>query len=200
MAAFGDPAVAAWAIIGRLQPVAFGAIFALSGTIGPIIGQNFGANNAARMREAYVEALRVTAAFTAMAWLGLAVAAPHLVELFRAEGETAELILLFCQWLAPLFFFLGVIFVTNAVFNTLGRPKTATLINWARATLGTVPFVTVGGWIAGADGALTGALLGGVLVGAGAGWYGLRFIASFGDGAAPGPDLMRHRKIAVSGG
>ena len=43
IAAFGDVAVAAWAIISRLTPVAFGVIYALSGSIGPIIGQNFGA-------------------------------------------------------------------------------------------------------------------------------------------------------------
>jgi putative MATE family efflux protein len=38
---FGDDAVAGWAIIGRIIPVAFGTIFALSGAVGPIIGQNF---------------------------------------------------------------------------------------------------------------------------------------------------------------
>src|SRR5690606_192171 len=43
MAYFGDDAVAGWAIIGRLVPVAFGTIFALSGAVGPIMGQNFGA-------------------------------------------------------------------------------------------------------------------------------------------------------------
>ncbi len=42
MAAFGEDAVAGMAIVGRMTPVAFGVIFALSGAIGPIIGQNFG--------------------------------------------------------------------------------------------------------------------------------------------------------------
>ena len=46
VAPFGDEAVAASAIIGRLVPVAFGIIFALSGSVGPIIGQNFGARRA----------------------------------------------------------------------------------------------------------------------------------------------------------
>ena len=38
IAAYGDAAVAAWAILARLTPVAFGAIYALSGAVGPIIG------------------------------------------------------------------------------------------------------------------------------------------------------------------
>jgi hypothetical protein len=38
------------AIVARLTPVAFGVIFALSGAIGPIIGQNAGAGEGARVR------------------------------------------------------------------------------------------------------------------------------------------------------
>ena len=40
---FGEAAIAASAIIDRVTPVAFGVIFALTGSIGPIIGQNYGA-------------------------------------------------------------------------------------------------------------------------------------------------------------
>ena len=40
VAGYGEAAVAGMAIAGRLTPVAFGVIFALSGAVGPIIGQN----------------------------------------------------------------------------------------------------------------------------------------------------------------
>ena len=50
IARFGDAAVAGWAIIGRIVPVAFGVIFALSGAVGPIIGQNFGARRFDRLQ------------------------------------------------------------------------------------------------------------------------------------------------------
>ncbi len=40
MAEFGEDAVAGMAIVGRLTPVAFAIIFALSGAIVPVIGQN----------------------------------------------------------------------------------------------------------------------------------------------------------------
>ncbi len=42
IAKFGGAYVAGFAIIGRISPVAFGLVFALSGAIAPIIGQNFG--------------------------------------------------------------------------------------------------------------------------------------------------------------
>ena len=42
LASFGTEAVAAMAVIGRLTPLAFAVVLALSGAIGPIVGQNFG--------------------------------------------------------------------------------------------------------------------------------------------------------------
>ena len=40
---FGEATVAGGAIVDRVIPLAFGVIFALTGSIGPIIGQNYGA-------------------------------------------------------------------------------------------------------------------------------------------------------------
>ena len=100
IAPFGDSAVAGWAILGRIMPVAFGAIFALSGTVGPILGQNYGARAPDRVRETYTQALKVTLAFTAAAWLLLAVFAEPLARAFQATAEAAALIVLFCRWLA----------------------------------------------------------------------------------------------------
>ena len=165
MAPFGDAAVAGYAILGRIQPVAFGAIFALSGSIGPILGQNLGAGEFERMRAVLTNALGVTTAFTAAAWMALLVLAEPLVRSFQATGETAAIIRLFCQWVAPLFLFFGWLFVANACFNTLRRPQLSTAFNWARATFGTVPFVMLGAHWYGAKGAIIGNMLGGIAFG-----------------------------------
>ena len=162
IAPFGDDAVAGFAIIGRVMPVAFGAIYALSGAIGPIIGQNYGVRDGRRMRDTITWALITTGGFTVVAWIGLAIAAPHLVALFKVTGEAARLIVLFCQVLAPFFGGLGALFIANAVFNTLGRPHWATAFNWARATFGTVPFVLAGAHYAGAAGVLAANMVGAI--------------------------------------
>lgn len=176
IATFGDSAVAAWAIIGRVMPVAFGAIYALSGSIGPIIGQNYGARNQERMRAILTQSLLVTAGFTALAWLVLAVFADSIVALFQARGEAADLIVFFCRWLAPLFVFLGGLFISNAVFNTLGKAHVPTVLNWGRATIGTIPFVWVGGNLAGAQGVLAANMLGGIVFGVVGVWLCYRLI------------------------
>jgi len=159
IASYGDGAVAGWAIIGRIMPVAFGAIYALSGSIGPVIGQNYGAGMRDRMRSALTLSLGVNVAFTMLAWAVLALLAGPLVSVFHATGDAASLIFLFCRWLAPLFAFFGALFVSNAAFNTLGRPHYSTVLNWGRATLGTIPLVVAGSAVAGAHGVLVGYML-----------------------------------------
>ena len=165
IAAYGDAAVAAWAILARLTPVAFGAIYALSGAIGPIIGQNFGARSSERMRDVFTFSLLTMTAFTGIAWLCLGVLANEIAALFNANGEARELIVFFCRWLSPLFVFMGALFVANAAFNTLGRPHFSTILNWSRATFGTVPFVLLGGKFFGAYGVLAANMVGGVAFG-----------------------------------
>ncbi len=176
MAPFGDTAVAGWAIVGRVIPVAFGAIFALSATVGPIIGQNYGAGAFDRVRATLTQSLLVTAAFTGIAWAILAVLAWPIASAFDATGETADLIVFFCRALPPSFVFLGALFVANAAFNTLGRPHYSTALNWGRATLGTVPLVQAGAVLAGATGVLAGSVLGGVIFGILAVWLAYRWI------------------------
>ena len=177
LAGFGDSAVAGWAIVGRIIPVAFGAIYALSGSVGPILGQNFGARKPERMREVYTLSLVVMAVFTGFAWALLATFADVLANAFNAAGDARALIVFFCRWLSPLFVFLGALFIANAVFNTLGRAHFSTLFNWGRATAGTVPFVMAGASIAGAEGILAGNMIGGVVFGVAAVAVGYRLIA-----------------------
>jgi Na+-driven multidrug efflux pump len=164
MSQFGHGAVAGWTVIGRVVPIAFGAIFSLSASVGPIIGQNLGAREFGRVRLTLKLGLGLAAAITAAAWLILALATPALVAIFNTTGEAAALIAFFCRWLAPLFVFFGTLFVCNAACNTLGRPHYATALNWGRATLGTVPFVMLGSYW-GAEGVLLGHMAGGIAFG-----------------------------------
>ncbi|MEL6875624.1 MAG: MATE family efflux transporter, partial [Pseudomonadota bacterium] len=50
IAGYSDDVVAGFAVMGRITPVAFCLLFSLSGAVGPIIGQNFGAGKFDRIR------------------------------------------------------------------------------------------------------------------------------------------------------
>ena len=126
----------------------------------------------------------------------LAALAHPIAAAFDAHGEPAELIIFYCRFLPPLFVFLGALFVANAAFNTLGRPHLSAALNWGRATLGTVPFVIVGGYLAGARGVLTGSMTGGLVFGVLAVWLAYRWVAKL---AAAGLRAGMSVKEATSG-
>ncbi|QYJ99045.1 MATE family efflux transporter [Shewanella alkalitolerans] len=165
IAEFGDSYVAAWAVLGRLTPVAFGMIFALSGAIGPIVGQNFGAREFARVRQSLTKALQFCALYVVTVSLLLMLLQEQIVALFAMQGESAELIRFFCRYIAVFFVFSGALFVANASFNNLGKAKYSTLFNVGKATLGTIPFVYYGGQLGGVEGVLIGQVLGAILFG-----------------------------------
>lgn len=165
MAAYGEEAVAGMAIVGRLTPVAFGVIFALSGAVGPIIGQNFGAGNAARVRGGFNAAVIFVALVIVIVSTVLFLARGAIADLFGAYGLTRDLIYLFCGPLALAFFFPGVLFVANAAFNNLGQPFLSTFTNWGRNAVALIPLVWIGSALYGAPGVLIGQSLAGVLFG-----------------------------------
>lgn len=162
---FGDEAVAASAIIGRLIPVAFGMIFSLSGSVGPIIGQNFGARKLDRVRQTLKDGLIFSAVYTACASLLLFIFRHEIAEAFRASGRTVDIVVFFCTFIAVSWAFAGAQFVANAAFNNLGRPNLSTGFNWAKATAGTIPFAMVGAQVAGPEGVLAGTAIGSVIFG-----------------------------------
>ncbi len=169
MALFGDSAVAGNAIISKLQPLAFAGLFALSGSIGPIAGQNFGANNKARVMETLRASILFTLAYSIVACGLLFMFTDTLIAIFKAKEDAAQLIKWFCYGLSSMFFFSGITFVTNALFNNLRLAHWATIFNFAKATVFTIPFVLVGADLGGPVGILVGLYCGAVLV-AVAGW------------------------------
>jgi putative MATE family efflux protein len=140
VAAFGASAVAGQATIERLTPVAFGLIYSLSGAVGPVFAQNLGAQRFDRVRESLRASLIFMVVTVAGAWLVMALLQDPLIRIFSLDGLAAQMVHAFCSWLAASFFFMGSLFVANSAFNNLGRPLWSTGFNWARATLGTIPF------------------------------------------------------------
>ena len=165
IAPFGDSAVAGWAVVGRLIPVAFAALFALSASVGPIIGQNLGASRFDRLQSTMRDALKVVVIYVLAVWLLMAVCSTLIADVFGAVGQGREVIVFFCVFVAGSYVFNGAVFVANAAFNNLGYVLYSTALNWSRATLGVVPFIWLGAHYWGVKGLLAGYGLGVVLFG-----------------------------------
>jgi putative MATE family efflux protein len=164
---FGEATVAGGTIVDRITPLAFGVIFALTASVGPVIGQNLGAKLFGRVRQAVIDAMILSVGYSVFAWAVLVVLTPTIIRTFGATGESAAFVTTSLRYGTPLWIFLTCIFVGNAAFNNLGYPVLATLFNWGRATLGTIPFAMLGAAWGGLLGAILGLVAGTAIFGVG---------------------------------
>lgn len=165
IAGYSDDVVAGFAVMGRITPVAFCLLFSLSGAVGPIIGQNFGAGKFDRIRLTIQQAMLFALGYTLLIWPLLLLLNEPIADIFNLEAQGRELFWIFALVLTPLFFFNGILFISNAACNNLERPAWSMMMNWLRNTLGLIPFLWIGGALYGLEGILIGPAIGGVIFG-----------------------------------
>lgn len=176
IAQHGDGAVAGWAVVGRLVALTFGGVFALSGAVGGIFGQNYGAEKMDRVRSTYKDALIYSLGYILLAWLVLWLLRGVVISVFKLGPEGAEVVLAFTNIGAGGFLFTGFLFVSNAAFNNLGRPLWSTGFNWLRDGVVMLPLCW---WLSGfwgASGVVYGQALAGIIAGSFAALVGWRFV------------------------
>lgn len=143
IADYGAAAVAGFGVASRIEAVAAMLMFALSGSIGPFVGQNWGAHRVDRVRQG----VKASYLFS-LSW-GLFIAIP----LFFFGGNIASwidtsplVIAVAASYLAlvPLSYGLwGVLMMSSASFNALGKPLPSTALSFGRMIIVYVPLATL---------------------------------------------------------
>ena len=158
LARHGQDAVAAFGAAGRLQSAAVVPLLALSSSIGPITGQNWGAGEPGRARRA----LRLASGFCVAYGLAVALALCLLREpiagAFTGDAAVADQIaryLLVASWGFAGF---GLLVVANGALNAVDRSGLAFRLSAARVALVMLPLGWAGTTLAG-PGAVYGAEL-----------------------------------------
>ena len=169
-------AVAGWAVTGRMTALAFAGIFTLSGALGPILGQNLGAELYPRIRRAYRNALVFAAFYVLIAWALLWLTSDLIAAGFGLRGPGIEVLRAFTHFGAGAFLFTGALFVSNATFNNLGRPAWSTGFNWSRDAMAIPVLGFVIGGAFGATGVVVIQALASLLVGTLAALAALRYV------------------------
>lgn len=139
LAGYGDATVAGFGIAARVESLSVIPLYALSASIGPFVGQNWGAER--RDRADY--AMRLTFLFS-LVW-GLLVAgllallAPLLVMQFDDNPQVREVATTYL-YIVPLSYGAwGILMMASATFNSLGRPLPSTGMSVTRMFLLYVP-------------------------------------------------------------
>lgn len=174
VARFGEAAVAGFGVAMRVEAFFIIPLFALSGTIGPITGQNGGAGLTGRVREAFAKSF----AFCLIWGLGVSLVlllAGGLIAQAFLPGPDGRAVAEHYWDIAPFAVFgYGVAMAASAGFNGLGRPLYGVAINAVRGFVLVAPLAWLGGLVAGLDGVIWGVFAANLIIGAAAAAYVLR--------------------------
>lgn len=150
MARFGDAAVGGLGVAGRIEAFAIVPLFALSASIGAVTGQNGGAADLARVREAFRSSFLFAAGWSLAMAVLLWLCAPLLATAFLPSEEGRAVAIDYWHIVPLTVAGYGITIAASAGFNGLGRPGHGMVITAGRALGLMVPAVIVGAMVVGA--------------------------------------------------
>lgn len=136
----GQAAVAGFGAAGRLQSFAVVPLLALSGSIGAIVGQNWGARKIDRAREAALYAGGFCLAWGLAIAVVMVAASRTLAEFFTEDPAVIAEFRLYMEIAAWGYAGFGLLIVANGILNAVGRASLALLQSVLRVFAVMLPF------------------------------------------------------------
>lgn len=168
LAFYGPETVAGFGIASRVESFSLIVLMALSASIGPFVGQNWGAQQYDRVRES----LRMSFLFC-LFWgmLAAAVLAPTSGAIASVFDPNPEVVAIASQYLiiVPISYAgAGGILIASATFNALGKPLPSVIMTLTRTLILYVPLAYLGSKLLGVSGIFAAACFANLAVGIGA--------------------------------
>jgi putative MATE family efflux protein len=175
LSSLGNEAVAGYSVGVRFFVFGLIPLLALSAASGPIVGQNFGSDSFARIREALSVCYRF-----AVLWAFLMAAAFYLLSPFFAgwivdKKEVQRALEIYLQITPIGMMGYGAVMIASSAFNAIGHPFKAMLFAFFRTLLFWVPLTSLGLAYFGKVGLFSGELLSNIAAGSIAGYFSLRY-------------------------
>ncbi len=174
LAVHGSVAVAGFGVASRVESFAMIVLMALSVSIGPFVGQNWGAEKYERVIKALHQSYLFCLGWGVLMAVLLAASASRIVPLFNTDPEVIAIATTYL-WIVPISYgTAGIIQVANSVFNALGRPIPAVIMTVMRMFVLYIPLAYLGSRWLGPLGIFLAATISNGLVGIGAYWWSRR--------------------------
>lgn len=171
VAQVGDLAVAGFGAAARIQSVVFVPMLSLSAGIGPVVGQNWGAEKPDRAQAAVAWAWRLCALYGLGAAVLLSFFAAPLAALFaNGDAEVAGYTESYLRIVSWSFAGYGILVTSNAAMNGRSKAGYALMLSLTRIAVIYVPLAWAGLWAFGYTGILCAAVLANVFAIGGALW------------------------------
>ncbi|ESA38650.1 mate efflux family protein [Leptolyngbya sp. Heron Island J] len=171
LASHGATAVAAFGLASRVESLALIAVMALAASMGPFVGQNWGAQQIGRVRQALSQGYRFCFGWGLLMAVLLGLGAQSLAAIFNPDPMVIAIASRYL-WLVPVSYgAAGILQVTSSAFNAMGKPMPSIIITATHMVGCYIPLAYLGGRIAGPTGIFVAAAIANLCVGFGAyGW------------------------------
>ncbi len=141
---YGDAAIAAMAIVGRVANFTTAAIIGFCQGFQPICGFNYGAGRYDRVRESYAFCLKVVSACLVVFCAAEYIFAPAIVEFFRkGDPMVVEIGAAALRYHCLTFWFSGFTMLNNMLLQTTAKVVKATILSLARQGLFLIPALKI---------------------------------------------------------
>lgn len=156
LSAYGPAAVAAYGVVTRIEAFAFVILMGVAVGMAPIIGQNWGAKNFARVHEALRLALGFSVLWSLFLALVLGIFARPIAGLFSQDPDVIDTIALFFRIVPFAYAFMNLVRGWISAFNAMGKPHRAFVMVMLETAVLMVPAVLLGNYWGGVAGIFTG--------------------------------------------
>lgn len=168
MASYGPEAIAGFGIASRVESFALIAMMALSASIGPFVGQNWGAKKYGRVNQALHYSFLFCIVWGILMTLILSLTGAELASLFNGNPEVVEITTNYLMIVPISYAALGIIMISSSTFNALGKPLPSVVMTLTRMFFLYIPMAYLGSWLFKVNGVFAAASLSTLAVGIGA--------------------------------
>ena len=144
IALYGREAVAGFGIASRLEGFALIVFIALSATVVPVVGQNWGAGKFARVNQTFFLSIQFCLIWGVITAIVLGFASPWLASHFDNNPEVVSVTTAYMIIVPISYAALGIIQISSSTFNAIGRALPPVALMLAQILILYVPLATVG--------------------------------------------------------
>jgi len=144
LAKYGHEVVAGFGVAVRIESLALMILMALSSSVSPMVGQNWGARRFGRIREALAFGYKFSFAWGLFAFIALAGFGRPIVAVINDNPGVIEATHAYLLVVSASYGFMGVSMMVGSCFTALGKPTPSLLLALTRMLLLYLPLAWIG--------------------------------------------------------
>ena len=152
LASFSQETVAGFGIASRIEGLFVIPLFALSASIGPFVGQNWGAKRYDRANAAMIWSFKYSLIWGAIVAILLLLFGTDVAASFDENEVVIEVASLYLLLVPLSYGTWGILMMASAIFNSLGKPLSSTIMSLIRMFALYIPLALLGKWALGITG------------------------------------------------